>query len=108
MSTPNAARSPAATTGFAERIALPAGARVVSVTAAGDRFVVHVETPGGPASAYIVDPRNGALVGTVEVARRDRQMVEHHERLMGTAGWVAVDCDPARGPDKKTRLADMR
>ena len=67
MSTPNAARSPAAT-GFSERIALPAGARVVSVTAAGDRFVVHVETPGGPASAYIVDPRNGALVGTVEFA----------------------------------------
>ena len=67
MSTPNAARSPAAA-GFTERIALPAGARVVSVTAAGDRFVVHVETPGGPASAYIVDPRNGALLGTVEFA----------------------------------------
>ena len=67
MSTPNAARSPAAA-GFTERIALPAGARVVSVTAAGDRVVVHVETPGGPASAYIVDPRNGALLGTVEFA----------------------------------------
>lgn len=67
MSTPNAARSPAAA-GFTERIALPAGARVVSVTAAGDRVVVHVETPGGPASAYIVDPRNGTLLGTVEFA----------------------------------------
>jgi hypothetical protein len=67
MSTPNAGRSPAATS-FAERIALPAGARVVSVTSAGDRVVVHVETPGGPASAYIVDPRNGALLGTVEFA----------------------------------------
>jgi len=67
MSTPNAVRSPAATS-FTERIALPAGARVVSVTSAGDRVVVHVETPGGPASAYIVDPRNGALLGTVEFA----------------------------------------
>jgi hypothetical protein len=64
MSTPNAGRSPA--TSFSERIALPPGARVVSMTAAGDRLVVHVETQGGPASAYIVDPRSGALLGTVE------------------------------------------
>ncbi|MGQ0585070.1 MAG: DUF6476 family protein [Reyranella sp.] len=69
MSTPNAARPPAsgqATSGFAERIALPSGARVVSMNAAGDRLVVHVETQGGPSAAYIVDPRNGALIGTVE------------------------------------------
>ncbi len=69
MSTPNAGRSPASTsTSFAERIALPAGARVVSMTATGDRVIVHVETQGGPASAYILDPRNGALLGTVEFA----------------------------------------
>jgi hypothetical protein len=68
MSTPNAARPPAsgAASGFAERIALPSGARVVSMNAVGDRIVVHVETQGGPAAAYIVDPRNGALLGTVE------------------------------------------
>lgn len=70
MSTPNAARSPAAgpmaSTGFTERIALPSGARVVSMNAVGDRLVVHVETQGGPAAAYVVDPRNGALVGTIE------------------------------------------
>jgi hypothetical protein len=68
MSTPNAARPPAsgAASGFAERIALPSGARVVSMNAVGDRLVVHVETQGGPAAAYIVDPRNGALLGTVE------------------------------------------
>ena len=67
MSTPNAARSPAATaSGFTERIALPSGARVVSMNAVGDRLVVHVETQGGPATAYVVDPRNGALVGTIE------------------------------------------
>ena len=33
---------------------------------ARDRVVVHVELQGGPAAAYIVDPRNGALLGTVE------------------------------------------
>jgi hypothetical protein len=68
MSTPNAARPPASgmTSGFSERIALPSGARVVSMNAVGDRLVVHVETQGGPASAYIVDPRNGALLGTIE------------------------------------------
>lgn len=51
---------------FAARVALPSGARVVSMTGAGERLVLHVETPGGPSAAYILDPRNGALVGTVE------------------------------------------
>lgn len=64
MSTSNVVRSPAGS--FSERIGLPAGARVVSMTAAGDRLVVHVETQGGPAFAYVVDPRNGTLLGTVE------------------------------------------
>lgn len=68
MSTPNAARPPAsgAASGFSERIALPSGARVVSMNAVGDRLVVHVETQGGPTAAYVVDPRNGALLGTIE------------------------------------------
>jgi hypothetical protein len=68
MSTPNPARPPASGTagGFSERVALPSGARVVSMNAVGDRLVVHVETQGGPSVAYIVDPRNGALLGTVE------------------------------------------
>jgi hypothetical protein len=64
MSTPNAGRPPTGT--FSEGIALPSGARVVSMTTAGDRLVVHVETPGGPSAAYLVDPRNGALLGIVE------------------------------------------
>jgi hypothetical protein len=64
MSTPNAGRPPTGT--FSERIALPSGGRVVSMTTAGDRLVVHVETPGGPSAAYLVDPRNGALLGIVE------------------------------------------
>jgi hypothetical protein len=63
-SSANLGRTPSAT--FSERIALPSGARVVSMTAAGDRLVVHVETAGGAAAAYILDPRNGALLGTVE------------------------------------------
>lgn len=68
MSTPNAGRSPASSgsSAFAQRIALPSGARVVSMNAAGDRLVVHVETQGGPSAAYVVDPRNGALLGTIE------------------------------------------
>lgn len=66
ISTPNAGRSPADGGRFTERIALPSGARVVSMNAVGDRLVVHVETQGGPASALVVDPRSGALLGTIE------------------------------------------
>lgn len=68
ISTPNTTGSPASAAGakFTERIALPSGARVVSMNMAGDRLIVHVETQGGPSAAYIVDPRSGALLGTVE------------------------------------------
>ncbi|HZP98323.1 MAG TPA: DUF6476 family protein [Reyranella sp.] len=64
MSNPNASASPAAP--FNVRVALPSGAHVVSMTSAGDRVVVHVELQGGQAAAYVIDPRNGALLGTVE------------------------------------------
>ena len=64
MSNPGAVRSPAGVP-FSERLALPPGARVVSMTTAGDRLIVHVETQGAP-MAFIIDPRNGALLGTVE------------------------------------------
>ena len=67
ISTPNAGRSPASDgSPFTERIALPSGARIVSMNPVGERLVVHVEIPGGPASAYVVDPRSGALLGTIE------------------------------------------
>ncbi|MSP76902.1 MAG: hypothetical protein EXR12_12280 [Rhodospirillaceae bacterium] len=66
MSTPNAGRPPAMSSAFSERIPLPAGAQVVAMTTVGDRLIVHVEVKGGPSFAYILDPKNGALLGTVE------------------------------------------
>jgi hypothetical protein len=65
MSSANVSAPPAGTA-FTQRVALPGGARVVSMTAAGERLVVHVELPGGQAAAYIIEPRNGTLLGTVE------------------------------------------
>ena len=66
MSSANVGSPPAATAAmFTQRVALPPGSRVVSMTTAGDRLVVHVESAAGHA-AYIVDPRNGALVGIVD------------------------------------------
>jgi hypothetical protein len=67
MSTLSGGRPPAAAA-FSERVALPPGARVVSLSATADRVVAQVEVPGGPTMAYIVDPRSGALLGTVEFA----------------------------------------
>jgi len=64
MSTSNAPRPPAGST-FAEKIALPSGAQVLSMNAVGDRLVVHVEGQDGLSTAYIVDPRSGALLGTI-------------------------------------------
>ena len=69
LSSPNAGLPPAASlAAFRQRIALPPGARVVSMQAVGERLVVQVDSPNGAAQAYIVDPRNGALLGTVEFA----------------------------------------
>lgn len=66
----SSASSPAAPTAsgpsFAQNIALPSGAQVVSVTPAGDRLAVHVKATDGRSTLYLVDPRNGALLGTVD------------------------------------------
>ncbi len=51
---------------FSEHIALPSGAQVVSVSSAGDRVAVHVRAADGRSTLYIVDPRNGTLLGTVD------------------------------------------
>lgn len=60
---PSASASAAA---FSRSIALPSGAQVVSVSPAGDRVAVHVKAADGRSTLYIVDPRNGALLGTVD------------------------------------------
>ena len=73
MSSPKPAASPAAAPAtvsvaspFTQRIELPAGAQVISMTAVGDRLVVQVENQAGLTSAYVVDPRTGALLGTID------------------------------------------
>lgn len=72
MSSASTSGSPAGSTrtataaSFAERITLPSGAQVVSVDAAADRIVVHVRSAEGRSTLYIVDPRTGALLGTVD------------------------------------------
>ena len=78
MSSPKPVASPAAEPGtvskgpgsvassFTQRIDLPAGSQVISMTAVGDRLVVHVENQTGLTSAYVVDPRTGALLGTID------------------------------------------
>jgi Family of unknown function (DUF6476) len=67
MSNPSASGSPAASGAtFARSIALPSGAQVMSVDTAGDRIAVHVRSVEGRSTLYIVDPRNGALLGTVD------------------------------------------
>jgi hypothetical protein len=62
----SASSGPAPTTVFSERITLPSGAQVVSVSSAGDRVAVHVRAVDGRSTVYIVDPRSGALLGTVD------------------------------------------
>jgi hypothetical protein len=63
---PASATSGPTGTPFTQRIELPAGAQVISMTAVGDRLVVQVETQAGLTAAYVVDPRTGALLGTIE------------------------------------------
>jgi hypothetical protein len=67
MSSASTSASPAASgASFAKSIALPSGAQVLSVDPAGDRLAVHVRSVEGRSTLYIVDPRNGALLGTVD------------------------------------------
>lgn len=46
-------------------LGLPAGTEIVSVVGAGDRLAVHARVPGEGDRIVIVDPRSGAVVGTV-------------------------------------------
>jgi len=64
-SSPAPARAPV-TGPFNQKVQLPAGSQVISMTAIGDRLIVQVENQEGLASAYVVDPRTGALLGTID------------------------------------------
>lgn len=64
MSSASAPTAPIA--GFTQSIALPSGAQVVSVSPVGDRLAVHVRATDGRSVVFIVDSRNGALLGTVD------------------------------------------
>ena len=67
MSSASTGSAPSASAAaFSRNIALPSGAQVVSVSPAGDRVAVHVKAADGRSTLYIVDPRNGALLGTVD------------------------------------------
>jgi hypothetical protein len=66
MSSASSGAAPSSSTAFAQHIALPSGSQVVSVSPAGDRVAVHVKAADGRSTLYIVDPRNGALLGTVD------------------------------------------
>jgi hypothetical protein len=65
LSSPKSAGAPV-TGPFVQKIELPAGTQVISMMAVGDRLVVQVENQDGLASAFVVDPRTGALLGTID------------------------------------------
>ena len=66
LSTPKPAPSVTAAQPFTQKIELPAGSQVISMNPVGDRLVVQVENQAGLTSAYIVDPRTGTLLGTID------------------------------------------
>jgi hypothetical protein len=51
---------------FRQKIQLPDGTQVISMMAVADRLIVQVENQDGVTSAYVVDPRSGALLGTID------------------------------------------
>ena len=53
--------------GFDTRsVALPVGARVVSVSADGGRLFIHVEAADGRASVLVLDGASGTTIGTLD------------------------------------------
>jgi hypothetical protein len=60
--------TPLAGPGFGERtLALPEGARLVGIAAAGDRLALHVELPDGSARLVMVDARTGERLGSLDL-----------------------------------------
>ncbi len=55
-------------------VALPAGARVITMTGEDDTLSLLVEGPGGRQQVITIDRRNGALLGTLDlIPTEDRQ-----------------------------------
>jgi len=48
-------------------IELPAGARVIATEAVGDRLAVRIALAEGGEALILIDPRNGARLGTIEL-----------------------------------------
>lgn len=48
-------------------IDLPLGAHLVGTEAVGDRLVLRIALAGGGEELILVDPRNGARLGTIEL-----------------------------------------
>lgn len=66
---PAAAAAPAGD--FADvAVALPAGARVVTMTGAGDQLSLLVQLSGGAQSIVTIDRRSGEVLGTLELLPR--------------------------------------
>ena len=66
-----AASAAASAEDFADvAVALPAGARVVTMTGAGDQLSLLVQLPGGAQSIVTIDRRNGEVLGTLELLPR--------------------------------------
>ena len=66
LSSPKPATTPATDTAFRQKIDLPAGTQVISMMAVADRLIVQVENQDGLTSAYVVDPKSGGLLGTID------------------------------------------
>ena len=47
-------------------VRLPEGARIESLTAAGDRLIALVRTREGQSLGYVIDPNTGAVLGIIQ------------------------------------------